>query len=271
MYETMIVVVFDSEGAAYEGSNKLRELHQSGDLTVYADAVIAKDRDGQIHIRKTEDEGPIGMAVGSLVGAMVGMLAGPAGVAIGMLSGMAAGAIRDVSVAGVNAEFLNDVGLILTPGKSAVVAEITEVWRVPLDRRMKAAGGTVFRRPRVDVVDEQLEREAEALKAEYDAIAQEWEDAGAEAKAEAEALRNAARAKLEAQRDRVQARIEEVRAEANAKLDSLAAQINTATTETKVRFEQRRSEIEADLKDRKAKLERANQLIGEALIPAEAL
>lgn len=270
MYETMIVVVFDSEGAAYDGSNELKELHQSGDLTVYADAVIAKDSDGQINVRKAEDEGPVGMAVGSLVGAIVGMLAGPAGVAIGLLGGMAAGAIRDVNVGGVNAEFLDDVGLILTPGKSALVAEITEDWRVPLDRRMKALGGTVFRKPRVDVVDDQLERESEALKAEYDAIAQEWEDVGAEVKAEVEDLRNAARAKLDAQGARVRARIEKLQDETNAKLDSIEAQIKTATAEKKVRFEQRKSEIESDLKVRKAKLTRASQLIGEALIPADA-
>ena len=47
--------------------------------------------------------------------------------------------------AGVNAEFLDDVSAKLTPGKWAVVSEISEEWVTPVDTRMEALGGIVFR------------------------------------------------------------------------------------------------------------------------------
>jgi uncharacterized membrane protein len=39
----MIVVVFESEREAYEGTRVLKELHAEGSLTLYGQAVIAKD------------------------------------------------------------------------------------------------------------------------------------------------------------------------------------------------------------------------------------
>ena len=39
----MLVAVFDTEPAAYEGLNALTELHADGDITLYATAVLVKD------------------------------------------------------------------------------------------------------------------------------------------------------------------------------------------------------------------------------------
>jgi hypothetical protein len=41
---------------------------------------------------------------------------------------------------------LADVATALTPGKYAVVADVDEDWVTPVDTRMKAVGGPVFRR-----------------------------------------------------------------------------------------------------------------------------
>jgi len=49
---------------------------------------------------------------------------------------------------GVTDEFVSDVTAALTPGKVAVVADISEEWVTPLDMRVEQIGGVVFRRAR---------------------------------------------------------------------------------------------------------------------------
>jgi hypothetical protein len=46
----------------------------------------------------------------------------------------------------VDTDFLADVATALTPGKYAVVADVDEDWVTPVDTRMEAVGGVVFRR-----------------------------------------------------------------------------------------------------------------------------
>jgi uncharacterized membrane protein len=43
MMDKILVVVFDSESQAYEGSGTLQELHDEGSIHLYAKAVIARD------------------------------------------------------------------------------------------------------------------------------------------------------------------------------------------------------------------------------------
>jgi uncharacterized membrane protein len=81
--EKFVAVVFDTQEAAFAGAEALRDLHRNGELAVYAAAVIGKDADGKVAVKKAQDEGPIGTALGLAVGAMVGVLAGPAEVASG--------------------------------------------------------------------------------------------------------------------------------------------------------------------------------------------
>ena len=47
----MLISVFDTEASAFEGLNALRELHKAGDITLYASAVIVKDKAGRIALR----------------------------------------------------------------------------------------------------------------------------------------------------------------------------------------------------------------------------
>ena len=91
--EKFVAVVFDTEEAAFSGAEAMRELHRNGELAVYAAAIISKDADGKVELKKSADEGPIGTAFGLLVGGMIGILAGPAAVASGAaVAGTAAAA-----------------------------------------------------------------------------------------------------------------------------------------------------------------------------------
>src|SRR4030095_17214288 len=152
----MLIAVFETETKAYEWLSALKGLHNDGDITLYAAAVINKDKNAQIRIKEGADQGPIGTGVGLLTGSLIGLLAGPLGFAIGAATGAMAGMIYDVSDSDINETFMDDVSAALTNGKTAVVCEIDETWTVPVDTKMQALDGLVFRRLRYEVEKETL-------------------------------------------------------------------------------------------------------------------
>ena len=181
--ERMLVVVFEDEKKAYEGSRALKELDSEGSISVYAEAVIKKDDDGTVTVKQVDEDFPIRTVSGTAIGALIGLLGGPIGFAIGAVGGTLAGSIWDMNRAGVSAEFFDDVSAKLTPGKWAVVSEISEEWVTPVDTRMEALGGTVFRTARRDVEHEQCARDAAATKADIAQLKAEQAKSRAEHKA----------------------------------------------------------------------------------------
>ena len=130
---------------------------------------------------------PIRTIGGTALGSLVGLLGGPIGFGIGAAAGAMAGSIGDVYAAGVDADFLDDVSAALIPGKCAVVADVSEEWVTPVDARMEALGGVVFRTTRKHVQDDQRARDVAALRAEIDELKTEHAQARAEHKAKLQA------------------------------------------------------------------------------------
>jgi len=131
----MLVVLFNNEKAADAGRQALRKLHDEGDITLYATAVVARDASGKISVKEVSDRGTSGAGVGLAVGALVGLLAGPVGMAVGAVTGTLAGSIRDFWVAGVDLDFVEEAEKMLLPGKVTLVAEVDEEWVVPVRAR----------------------------------------------------------------------------------------------------------------------------------------
>ncbi len=111
MDNKMIVVIFDNEKQAYEGSKALKDLHAESSITLYASAVIAKDAGGKVTVQQEADEGPLGTGVGLVTGSLIGLLGGPVGVAIGATAGTFGGVLYDLAKVGVGGDFLDEVGL----------------------------------------------------------------------------------------------------------------------------------------------------------------
>src|SRR5512139_1839313 len=164
--DRMLAIIFNNELKAYEGARALQELQNEGSINLYAKAVIARDASGKVEVKQAGDMGPVGTAVGLLTGSLIGLLGGPVGLAIGAYAGTVGGLFYDLGHQTVGEDFLNEVGRSLQPGKAAVVAEVWEEWTMPVDTRMEALGGVVFRRTSMEVVDEQIERDVAALNAE---------------------------------------------------------------------------------------------------------
>ncbi len=122
--DRMLVVVFDTEGKAYEGRQALLRLENEGSIGVYASAVVAKDANGSVTVKQTDKAAPVGPLIGSLLGSMIGLLGGPMGVTVGAMVGLAGGSAAELNNARIGADFIDDVSEELKPNKFALVAEI---------------------------------------------------------------------------------------------------------------------------------------------------
>ena len=234
--EKMLVVVVDSEKKAYEASRALAQLDAEGSVAIYALAVVGKNADGKISVKETEGEFPIRLAGGTAIGALIGLLGGPAGFAIGAAAGSFAGGISDLYVADVDAEFLDDVSARLTPGKFAVVADLSEDWVTPVDVQMEKYGGTVLRSSKETVEADQKARRVAQLKAEIDQLKAEQARADAERKAKLQARIDKVNAELKAQQDRIKQRAEELKKETDAKVNALQKKASAAHADAKAGF-----------------------------------
>jgi uncharacterized membrane protein len=219
--ERMLVVAFDNETKAYEGETALRDLEREGSITTFARAVVVKQADGTTSVRQIDDPGPVGGLVGTSVGSLIGLLGGPAGVAIGAASGLAVGAVFDFDDARVGADFVTEVSKSLTPNKAVVIAEVDEEWTTPVDTRMEALGGTVFRRALWEVRESLREEEAAALKADLAQLKDEASKARADRKAKLQKKVDQLQAKIDAQKKRATQRHEAFEARQKAKREVL--------------------------------------------------
>jgi uncharacterized membrane protein len=265
MMDSILVVVFENESKAYEGSQALRELEIEGSIHLYAKAVLIRDADGKIQMKQSSDLGPAGTAGGLVIGALIGLLGGPTAAAIGAGTGMFGGFLYDMAHVGVGQDYLDGVGKSLKPGKAAVVAEIWEDWIVPVDTKMEALGGVIFRHTRKDILDLQVERDITTLKAEIDELEAEHDRASGEARTKLQEKIDTARAKLQTTVSGIQARLETSLEETQAKIDSLQEQAVKARDERKAKLEKRIAELKAEHKRRNEQLKQARQHIKEIM------
>ncbi|MEG9436664.1 DUF1269 domain-containing protein [Edaphobacter sp. HDX4] len=230
--DRMLVVVFDSENKAYEGKKALQELANEGSIGLYAQAVLAKKSDGTATVKQGEDAGPIGTLAGTSFGALIGLLGGPAGMLAGAAVGMSAGAVGDFANLGIGEDFIDDVTKVLKPNKVALIAEIDEEWIAPVDTRMEAIGGTVFRRALAEVQDKVWEENVNAMKADLAQMKAEQAQGRADQKARIQEKVSQLDAKIQNQMQKIKGLREAATVQAQAKADVLKAKAAAVRTRT---------------------------------------
>jgi len=221
--DRMLVVVFDTEKKAYEGKKALHQLEDEGSIAVYAYAVVGRNADGTTTVKQSDDPGPLGTLVGTSVGALIGLLGGPIGVAIGASAGLAVGGTVDVDNARIGEDFIDDVRQQLLPSRFAVVADIQEDWTTPVDTRMEAIGGTVYRRALSEVKDTADDEDVAAMKADLAQMKAEHAKAHADRKAKLQEKINQLDSKIQAQLEKFKQRRQAAEAQAKAKVEVLKA------------------------------------------------
>ncbi|MGB9032886.1 MAG: DUF1269 domain-containing protein [Acidobacteriaceae bacterium] len=221
--EKMLVVVFDTEKQAYQAKTALAQLELEGSITIYADAVISRNADGSTTVKQVNEQAPLGMLSGTAMGSLVGLLGGPVGLAIGASAGLLAGLIADMANSGVGEDFIDDVRKELTPGKFAIAADIEEVWTEPVDVRMEAIGGKVFRRSYSEVKQTLREQNVAAMKADLAELQAEHAVAQADRKSKLHQKINQLESKIQAHLQRNKEAREAAEREANLKAETRKA------------------------------------------------
>jgi len=149
-----IAVIFDGTGKAYRGLHALWQLDTEGDITVHGSTVVHRDEWGQFQVDTKETHPALATAVGVGVGALLGALAGPAGAAVGAAGGAAIGAgaggvvglTTDMVRADTRDQATDETAFVLDAGQSAVIADVSEDFTLPVESRMRELGGIVRRR-----------------------------------------------------------------------------------------------------------------------------
>lgn len=263
----MLVAVFDNENKAFEGLSALNDLHGNGDITLYATAVISKDEKGALRLNTAADQGPVGTATGLFTGSLIGLLGGPIGFAIGGVAGALAGLAFDASSDDINTTFVDEVSNALAKNKTAVIAEIDESWEIPVNTSLEALNAMVFRRLRYEVAEDQLNRESEAIAAEYRSLKEELKEASGEDKKAIESAIEKLQNKAQAINDQLKRKLSESKDQFNAKVDSMHQQMKDVRNRRKKKIEERIDEVKQEYRVRREKLKQASKLIDEAIGP----
>jgi len=241
--EKMIVVVFDDEAKVNKGADALKELDREGTVSVYSGAIVQKNQNGTVSMLDARDEWPIRAVGGTAIGGLIGLLGGPVGVVLGASSGAIIGGFSDLYRAGVSADFLDDATSTLSPGKYALVADISEDYVVPLDIRMEQLGGQVFRTRKRYVEEDQLQSDVDDLNADIDRWEKEMKDSRAEHKAKLQAKIDKAKQKRDKKIEQIKQRRTQLENEHKQKVEALKAKAAKAHADKKAAVEARITQI----------------------------
>jgi chaperonin cofactor prefoldin len=154
------------------------------------------------------------------------------------------GFLFDLDQSGIGATFLDDVSKTLTPGKAAVVAEVEESWTSPVDTRVHKLGGTVFRRLRSEVVEDQLVRESAAFETDLKALEDDLNRGITENRAAIQKDIEQTKKQIKVTQDQAKARVDQAKAEMDARIKSLQDQAKGASDRAKARIEKRIAELQ---------------------------
>jgi len=246
----LVAVVFRDVDAASEAVRVFSELNAEASIDVAMLCVIKKEPDGKISTKEVDDGFPIRALAGTALGALVGFIAGGVGAAIGAATGLLAGLIDDLYSAGVDGDFVSEVATALTAGKCAVVAEVDEEWVTPLDTRMEALGGVVYRTLKSTAKQERRKRDIAGAKVLLSQLKIEIEQARADRKAKLQAQIDSLNKLIDAKLGRAQARAKQATREFHAKIHALRQKAEKHHGEAKAAVEARVAKLRKDYENR---------------------
>jgi len=263
--DRILVAVFPCERQAYDGLRCLAALDQAGTITVYATAVIARDDESLMSVKKPADQGPLGGAVALLTGTLLGPLAGPAGLAVSASVGTLGRVLYDLARVGVDDDFLTEVGERLQPGTAALLAEVWEERIAEVDSRFAALGGSAVRRARGEIIEGRVGRDVVALRDELESLRQELAHAAEAHRPGLEEKIGATTVKLRASRERVQGVLNAALKESEAKVSALGTRVAKEHGAAKATLEARIAETRSQTERRCSKLREAWEMATQAL------
>jgi uncharacterized membrane protein len=132
--------VYDTVDDAEADYDVVKDLHSSGIVGSYDAAVITRDANGKVHVRKHEKPTQHGAWSGLAVGAVVGVVFPPSIIASGVVGAVAGGLIGHFA-RGMSRGDMDELGTMLDDGEAALVVvgkdRLDEVLRAELKRAAK--------------------------------------------------------------------------------------------------------------------------------------
>ena len=191
----VISVAFEDDCNTYAALTALKQLNTQGQLNLEAAAVVVRGDDGKLDVKdQVGDVDYVGTASGGTLGLLIGILGGPLGVLVGGTYGLMVGSLFDLGEAEETESVLSQISTSVRPGRTALLAQVTEQSPEVMDTAMTGLGGTVLRRP-VDEVEAEI------------AVAEQ-----AQREATREANKELMRGRRERTKEQVQARVQDLKA-----------------------------------------------------------
>jgi uncharacterized membrane protein len=199
--DNVLVVTFgenpEDDKNAYQALTDLKQLDSQDQIKITGAAVVTRDADGRVEEKSELGEDPIaGTASGGLIGLLLGIIGGPLGMLIGGAYGMLVGSLFDINEVDTTESVLGEISKEIQPGRTALLAQVTEQSPEVIDAAMARLGGEVLRRPAVDVEEEIAAAEEAQRKAKHEARKELHQARVAKTKSDAHAKVEEIKAKL---------------------------------------------------------------------------
>ena len=199
----MLVVSFgddpENDKNAYQALTDLKQLDSQGRSRSPTPPRHARPRRSSRHEERGRDDPYVGTASGGMIGLLVGIIGGPLGMLLGGTYGVLVGSLFDLDDAATTESVLGEISKQVPPARITVLAQVTEQSPEVIDTAMARLGGTVMRRPAVEVENEIAAAQEAQRKAEH-----------------------------EARKELRQARVEKTKEDAHAKVEELKSKLHRA-------------------------------------------
>jgi len=163
--DNVLVVSFADDDKAYEALTELKELGSQGQIEMRDAGIVVRHEDGHLTIKdEVSDDSVTGTATGGIIGLLIGVLGGPIGVLIGGVTGLLVGSLFDLDDEDQSESVLSEIARAARVGHTTLLAEVDEPSAEVVDAAMSRLGGSVLRRPVVDV-EAEIAAAEEAQKA----------------------------------------------------------------------------------------------------------
>jgi len=159
----IFIGAYPSEADAQADYDVVKDLHAAGAVGTYDAAVVIKQADGEVKVKKDELPTRRGAWTGIGVGALVGIIFPPSIIGMAAVGGAAGGVIGHLWH-GMSRSDVKELGDALDEGEAALVV----VGESKLEEQLKKAQLRAVKQ-----VEKQIDAEADDLKKQLEAAAQE--------------------------------------------------------------------------------------------------
>lgn len=140
----VFAATYTDEEAALADYETVKDLHAIGAVGSYDVAVIRKDEEGRIHIRKHEKPTQHGAEAGVVIGALAGILFPPSIIATAVVGGAAGGLVGHFW-RGMSRSDVKELGELMDAGEASLVVVGESTLEEYLDRAVTRAQKRVAR------------------------------------------------------------------------------------------------------------------------------